>query len=250
VFDTDRHAVWDDLANTEVYVVTASGQPGALSRRLTWSRGRDDHAMYDPSGRGIVWTRARERDFAVVRASLRSGHGGLLLGPERTLARGGLRWVAALGWSPDARALVTGRGHALRPLHARRLDPATGAQRDLGDDVAGSVSFSADGTWMAVATTRPSGAASLVPSRAGFLLARLTPLLRDELPPGRGGSGVRFGPTQGELAPVELGRDAAWGEPTGLSLAPDATAFVLGQRRGEGEERLLWVELACAPGAS
>ena len=49
-------------------------------------------------------------------------------------------------------------------------------------------------------------------------------------------------------AVVDLGETAAWGGPTGVSLAPDGRSFVLGQRRQAGggvEERLLTVHLDC-----
>ena len=58
----------------------------------------------------------------------------------------------------------------------------------------------------------------------------------------------------GEALEVDLGETADWGWPTGLSLHPDGTRFVLGQRReaaaseadgSGGTERIVAVALDC-----
>jgi hypothetical protein len=93
---------------------------------------------------------------------------------------------------------------------------------------------------MAAATTQGHGSARLLPGALGNVLARLP----------RAG-GVRGAGTEvalgapDELRPVALGDVAGWGVPTGLSLLPDASGFVLGQRR-EGGERIVRVDLDCA----
>jgi hypothetical protein len=252
VFDTDRHATWRHPVNTEVHLITARGEegPALASRRLTHDPEPDDHALYDPSGRGIVWSRGSPQGYLVVRAAVQSGHGGLLLAAPRPLATGGLRWIAPLAWAPDARALATGRGH-WRRLDGRLTDPATGDVHPLERDLAGprSVSFSADGSRIAVAASPGRGAVRLLPRWLGFLLARLRPIL-DAAPPVGAITAVRIGETDGELHSVELGEVASWGGPTGIALDADGRAFVLGQRRAresEPEERLLWIELACEP---
>jgi hypothetical protein len=245
LFDTDRFASWRSPAETEL-MLARSGDgdaPRHPARRVTWSPGPDDHALYDPSGTGLVWSHGGEGRFAVLRASLMSGHGGLLLSRPLTLFAGGSAWVAPIAWSPDARTLVAGFGQPLAPLAGVRLDPASGERRRLeGGVVAGSVSFSADGAVTALASTRGRGAARLLPGVLGNLVARW---------PGRGdaraeGTRVSLGPTDGEWAPVELGDAARWGAPTGLALLPDASGFVLGQRGAAGE-RIVRVLLDCAP---
>lgn len=146
------------------------------------------------------------------------------------------------------------RGDGLGAASAMALDPATGERRPLGRAVAGagSVSFSADGTRTAVAETRASGAASLVPSALGFLVGRVQTALDAAEGAGPGTTVVRVGETGGELGVLALGAAESWGEPSGLSLAPAGDALVLGQRRTLGgaiEERLVWVELDCEPAA-
>ena len=251
LFDTDRHRSLQAPLNTEIHVASASGSGAARSRRLTYDPGPDDHAIYDPSGRGIVWSRASDAGFAVVRAAIQSGHGGLLLGSITELAPGGSRWVLPLSWSQDARAFATGRGKGWRHLDASVVDFATAEEVTLGTVLAGpgSVSFSADGSRWVVATTRPSGAASLIPAQLGFLLGRLRALAVLDDANGAAGSGIGLGTRGHELRDLDLGPIAEWGVPTGVSLSPAGDAFVLSQRRREGgdiEERLLWIELDCA----
>jgi len=245
LFDTDRFASWRSPAETEVMVVNGRGADGPRhpARRLTLSPGPDDHAFYDPSGSGLVWSHGGDGRFEVRRASILSGHGGLLLSQPLTLFRGRSAWVAALAWSPDARTLVGGFGQPLAPLAGVRLDPASGERRRIpGGLVAGSVSFSADGRVMAVASTRERGAARLLPGALGNLIARW---------PGHGavgaeGTQVTLGETDGAQLELELGDAASWGAPTGIALLPDASGFVLGQRGAAGE-RIVRVDLDCAP---
>jgi hypothetical protein len=244
LFDTDRFASWRSPAETEVMLTSGRGAGGPRhpSRRLTHSPGPDDHALYDPSGAGLVWTHGGEGRFEVRRASILSGHGGLLLSLPITLFRGRSMWVAPLAWAPDARTLVAGFGQPLAPLAGVRLDPASGERRRIaGGLVAGSVSFSADGRRMALAATGERGAARILPGLLGNAIARL--------PVHAGvaaeGTRVALGPPEGELAEVELGDAVSWGAPTGIALLPDASGFVLGQRGAAGE-RIVRVDLDCA----
>ena len=127
---------------------------------------------------------------------------------------------------------MAGFGQPLAPLAGVRLDPATGERRRVaGGLVAGSVSFSADGRSMAVASTGERGAARLLPGALGNGVARW--------PAHAGvsaeGTRVELGATDGERAELELGEVASWGVPTGIALLPDASGFVLGQRSEAGE---------------
>jgi hypothetical protein len=243
LFDTDRFASWHGPADTDVMLVSGDGVDGTRhpSRRLTRFPGPDDHASYDPSGAGLVWTHGGEGRFEVWRASILSGHGGLLLSAPITLFRGRSAWTLPLGWSPDARTLVAGFGQPFAPLVGVRLDPALGARERIDAGlVPGSVSFSADGRVMAVASTSGRGAARLLPGSLGNLLARWPSRdgLRAE------GTRVALGEPGGELVRVRLGDAASWGAPTGIALLPDASGFVLGQR-GEAGERIVRVDLDC-----
>ncbi len=246
LFDSDRFASWREPANTEVMAVDARGEaPRRAARRLTSHRGRDDHASYDPAGGGFAWSRDEGGHFRLMRASILSGHGGLILSELQELARGGASFVRLAAWSPDARSLAVVRGHRFDSWRGELLDPATGARDLLADQLAPgpSVSFSADGAQIAAAETATLRAGALVPRALGFLVARLPERLAP--PELHRGSVVRLGPTRGELARLDLGEDADWGAPTGIALARDARAFALGQRNGDAE-RLLWVELDCA----
>lgn len=243
LFDTDRFASWRHPNETEVMVVTSRGEERARhpSRRLTYRPGPDDHAFYDPSGRGLVWSSGGDGRFEVLRASIESGHGGLLLSPPLVLARARLAWIVPLAWAPDARTFVVARGQPLAPLTGDRSDPATGESRALeGGLVPGSVSFSADGSTMAVAATAAAGARRLLPGALGNVLARWPTVAS----PGAADTELWLGDSAGTLERVELGDLAAWGAPTGIALLPDATGFVLGQRGARGE-RIVQAELAC-----
>ncbi len=257
VFDTDRHATWRTPADTELHWMGAGGAepPPVHSRRLTFAPGPDDHPRFDPTGRGVLWTRGEGGRFLVVRAAIETGHGGLLLGPTVPVARGGVGWIAPLAWSSDARQLVSGRGIGIGPLRAVALDPAAEKRRVVTDRAAGSgaVSFSSDGSRMLVATARDVGPASLLPGGSGFLVGRLAPWLPVGEVDASAGTGVQVSDDRGALRELQLGELASWGAPTGVALFPDGRSFVLGQRRpapdGEGE-RLVRVELACAAPAS
>ena len=244
LFDTDRFASWQRPGDTEIMLATARGddKPHQAARRLTNSPGRDDHALYDPSGAGLLWSRGGSGGFEVLRASILGGHGGMLLSEPVTLLRGRASWLVPLAWSPDARTLVAGLGQPLSPLFGLRLDPGSGERGWIdGGLLAGSVSFASDGQVMAIAATRAEGALRLVPSALGNVLARWP-----ALPEPRGsGTQVLLGDPRGTLAPLELGELADWGVPTGIALLPDANGFVLGQRGAAGE-RIVRVTLACA----
>ena len=243
LFDSDRFASWRRPGDTEVMVVSGRGDEGPRhpARRLTNRPGPDDHAFYDPSGTGLVWSSGESGRFEALRASVRSGHGGLLLGRPLALARARAAWLVPLAWAPDARTLVVARGQPFAPLAAERIDPATGERRALERGLlSGSVSFSADGSVWALASTEAAGATRLVPAALGNVLARFVNGSRA----GAEGTRVAIGEVAGEPAGVELGPVASWGVPTGLALAPDARSFVLGQRGARGE-RIVRVELAC-----
>jgi hypothetical protein len=218
LFDTDRFASWWRPLDRELMVLAAGEGRAGSSRRLTWDAARDTHALYDPSGLGVAWSR-RTLAGRAVRAPIKLGHGSLSLGRREVLARGGFAGVTPLAWSPDARAFAYAGGFAFAPW-AELGDFAGEAPRALpaASAYAASVSFSADGSQLARA------------ERANGI------------------SRVWLGDTNGEPAEVELGELAAWGEPTGLALAPRADAFALAQRRGAAE-RIVWAELACARGA-
>jgi hypothetical protein len=248
LFDSDRFASWRGPNDTELMLVSGRGEerPRHPSRRLTYRAGPDDHAFYDPSGSGLLWSSGASGHFEVLRASVQSGHGGLVLSLPLVLARARVAWIAPLGWAPDARTLVVARGQPFAPLVGERIDPATGERSALGRGlVPGSVSFSADGSLMALATTAPTGATRLVPAALGNLLARVP----SEMPLGSESTRVSLGEVGGELAAVDLGPVAGWGAPTGIALWPDARAFVLGQRGAHGE-RIVRAELDCQEQAS
>jgi hypothetical protein len=245
LFDTDRFASWRSPAETEVMLVSGRGAdaPRHPARRVTYSPGPDDHALYDPSGAGLVWTHGGGGRFEVRRASILSGHGGLLLSDPVTLFRGRSAWTAPLAWSADGRTLVAGFGQPLATLAGVGLDPASGDRRRIpGGLVTGSVSFSADGRVMAVASSDERGAARLLPGALGNVVARWP----TNAGVGAEGTRVALGATDGERSEVDLGELASWGVPTGLALLPDASGFVLGQRGAAGE-RIVRVELDCAP---
>jgi len=248
VFDTDRFATWRDRANTELQIASAGGDaPGIGSRRLTVSRGPDEHAVFGPSPSLLVWSRGQGGRFSVVSAVVRSGHGGLVLGRPASLVEGRGAVVAPLAWSPDARSLVVSLGTPLRPAPALSLDLATTTRSALGAVVpAAPAAHVADGAWLALATTERARAVGLLPARLGFLVDALA-RARPDAARFRG-SGVRTGEPSGEGVALALGEVAAWGEPTGVAVAPDGRTLVLGQRRAADaslEERLVELHLAC-----
>jgi hypothetical protein len=251
VFDTDRWKSWSAPFNTELHLIGADREAaGRGSHRLTVSPGPDDHAVFGPGSSILAWSQGGGGHYAVVSGVIRSAHGGLGLGGVRVLYDGGSSWTAPLAWSPDARALVVVRGNPLRPLGARVVDPATGAEVPVGEDVPGiaTASFTSDGGWLALPTTERATVAGLVSDRLGFLLA---PLAMADAPSVQfRGTGVRAGEAKGEGTALELGDAETWGEPTGVALAPDGRSLVLGQRRTATrgvEERLVRVTLNCSP---
>jgi len=260
VFDTDRHAGSRHPTNTEVHLISAGSQKRRFSRRLTHGPGPDDHALFDPGGGLLVWSRGHEGRYEVATAAIQSGHGGIVLGPPRVVAAGGARWIAPLAWSPDAHALAVARGHPLRPAVVTAIDFSSSDEWRLAGDLApvGSVAFSADGAWLAAAGTRRASSLGLLPGSLGFLVGRLVALGVGAAPVFRG-SAVHTGPTDAartdaarkapaSLPQVELGELAGWGGSTGIGLEPGGTGFVLGQRRrgADGvEERLVEVSLEC-----
>jgi hypothetical protein len=248
VFETDRHVSAFEPTNWELEIASAQAARPGRSRRLTYDPGPDTYGGFAPGGGLVAWSSGSRGAYAVATAGLRSGHGGLLLATPSPLVAGGASWVVPLAWSPDARALVTLRGDPLGVQETSLLDPATGAHRRLEWPGARTVAagFSADGTRLAVATTRPAAASAALPKALGFLTARIAALGSDE-PTRFRVSGVRVGATAAaDLDPVALGEHEAWGHPTGIALEPDGRAFLLGQRSAKGDERILRVELRCA----
>lgn len=218
VFDTDRFVSWRRPFDRELMLLATDGERRP-ARRLTWDAARDTHALYDPSGLGIAWTRTA-LGVRVVRARIRLGHGSLSLGEPALVAGGGLAPLAASAWSADGRALALSGGFGAT-RRAELVDFGTGARDPLPEASAhsGSVSFSADGAQLARTERVGDGTRALLGERGG------------------------------ELRELALGDAAAWGAPTGIALAPDARALALGQRRG-AEERILWVALACGAAAA
>jgi hypothetical protein len=249
VFESDREVSWLHPDDTEIFLLGTQQQ--APSRRLTFHLGPDDNPRFGPGSRLVVWSRRKGGHYQVVSAALRSGHGGIRLGQVGPLASGGSEWIGPLGWAPNARRLVLARGNPFAPLTGLVVDPASGAVERLDDDVTTSAAFGADGEWLAVATARGRHWAGALPGTLGFALgpwahrlSRDRPLLQ--------GTGVRAGPTA-EIptsTALDLPPDfAAWGTPTGISLAPDGRWLVLGQRRESGtrvDERLVEITLTCA----
>jgi len=196
LFDTDRFASALRPFDRELMVrITNPTLPPRPSRRLTWDAARDTHALYDPSGLGIVWSR-----WALAgrtqRALIRSGHGSLSLGKPAALARGGFAPARPLAWSPDARGFAVALG-----ARAQLVDFA-GEARPLASE---HIAFSADGTLAARAENSAEG------------------------------TRVLLGDTRGDARELALGELAAWGAPAGIALAPDGEAFALAQLRGNEE---------------
>ncbi|MEN8182820.1 MAG: hypothetical protein ABFS46_09830, partial [Myxococcota bacterium] len=115
LFDSDRFATWSRPNDTEVMVSRVRGDDKRRhpARRLTRRPGPDDHAFYDPSGTGFVWSSGESGRYEVLRAAVQSGHGGLVLSPPVRLASAGVSWLVPLAWARDARTFVVARGHPL-----------------------------------------------------------------------------------------------------------------------------------------
>lgn len=247
VFDTDRHADPSAPLNTEIHHLRlAAGIAPSPSRRLTVASGRDDHAVMDPGGRGVVWSHGSDGRFAVVSAGFRTGHGSLFLADPNPILPGGAGWAAPVAWSPDARSLAWVRGNPLGSMSGSRLDPATARVDDLGGGVgAGGVAYSADGGRLVVVSGGGASGAGRLPAFLGFALGALPAALQP--PPPTAPTRLRTGLTRvAPLQDVDLGEAAEWGAPSGVALSPDGTWLVLGQRNAAARERLLRVTLDCA----
>lgn len=245
VFETDRHATARAPIDWELHFANVRGR-ALPSRRLTVDPGPDAFGALDPGGQLLVWSSGAGGTYAVATANLARGHGGLVLSRRRVIVPGGASWVAPLAWAPDARTLVVVRGHPLALQSARAIDLASGRERELSEPGArvAAASFSADGSTVALATTRPAAAASALPGALGFAVARIATLAG--LGPRQRGTGLRVGTPWADAIPeVPLGRVGAWGAPAGVALAPDGRALVLAQRRPGGGERLVRVALRC-----
>lgn len=253
-FETDRYVTFREPLNREIQLMSIGGDaPASPSIRLTIDPASDRAPLLGPSAQLLVWSRQSEGRQQLVGAGIRSGHGGVLLGPPNPVARGGLATVVPLAWSPDARSLVFARGNPLGPAAVVRLDPATGIETPLGDGAAVvPADTSPDGGWLVVATGEADGLAGRLPSWLGFVVAPLATALGIESPTLRA-TGIRAGEPWAEGAPLDLGDVAEWGGPTGLALDPGGSVLVLGQRRqtsGGVEERIVELTLACGePGS-
>lgn len=255
-FDTDRFATPWTPFDFEIQLAAGRGErPSAPSTRLTIDPATDRAPVLGPGGQVLVWSRQEKGRSSVVGAGIRSGHGGILLGPASAVVVGGLSAVWPLAWSPDARSVVFVRGNPLGTQAAYRLDPATGVESKLGEGaVAAPAGTSADGGWLALPTSTDAGLAARLPGWLGFVLAPLA-LAKNGAPRALEGSGVRAGEPTAAGTALDLGALGGWGWPTGVSLAPDGRRLVLGQRRstpGGVEERLVEARLDCdgaEPGA-
>ncbi len=251
VFQSDRHASWRHPDDTDLYLAAAQRADNPdRGRRLSFTIGPDESPVFGPGPMMVTWSRRLAGRYDVVAASIRSGHGGLLLGTPGVLASGGAEWIAPIAWSPDARNLLVARGNPFAPLALEALDPDTFTHQSLASDGALAGSFNGDGGWLGFATTRPLQWAGVLPRAFGFALAPLAvargahePLYRD--------TGIRSGASAqpADAATIALAADvASWGEPTGLAIEPDGSGFVLGQRRRSDDgvqERLVAISLAC-----
>jgi hypothetical protein len=246
-FVTDRHATLTAPANTELHLARGRGDaPRWPSRRITYSAAIDHAPVLARDAGIVIWSRHDAGSYEVVTAALRSAHGGLGLGPTTRLAAGGAAWTAPLAWSPDGRSLVVARGNPLAPVPVRGIDFATGRVVSLGERVAGfrAAAFNGDGGWLVLAATRPLGVIARLPAWTGALIGPLAQALGPARP-GYRHTEVRVGEPWGPGAALELGDVAEWGAPTGVTLLPDGTSIVLGQRAPDGAERLLELTLDC-----
>jgi hypothetical protein len=248
-FETDRFVSWREPINREIQLIGGGGAaPGAPSIRLTIDPASDRAPVLGPEGALLVWTRSEAGRQQLVGAGIRGGHGGILLGDPTPIAAGGLDAVIPLAWSRDARSLVFFRGNPLGTGTALRLDPATGAQTPIGvDAVFAPAGASADGGWLAIATSAPAGLRARLPGWLGFAIAPVSTALGITAS-GLVGTGIRVGAPDSEYLPVDLGELAAWGAPTGVALDGSGRSLVLGQRRvtpAGVDERLVEIALDC-----
>lgn len=252
VFESDRDATWRVPDETEIYLAGIAkrvdvADPG---RRLSFLPGPDTHPVFGPGPQMVTWSRREGGRYRIVSATIRSGHGGILLGTVGVIAEGGAQWIAPIAWSADGRSLVSVRGNPFATLEGFVLDPTSGAERALGANVAPGAAANGDGAWLAFATTRSHHAAGALPRALGFALGSFAER-RAIHAPLRAETGVRVGPIDapGDAAELSLPAElTSWGEPVGLAFTSDASAVVLGQRRAAGtgvEERLVELTLAC-----
>lgn len=253
VFESDRHATWRHPDDTDLYLagVASRSEKRDPGRRLTFTPGPDAHPIFGPGPQMVTWSQRADGRYRVVAATIRSGHGGILLGTTGVVFDGGAQWVAPLAWGADARTLVVVAGNPFAVLQGTALDLTARTRHLLGDTLAPAAGLDGDGAWLAFATARNRNAAGALPRWLGFALAPWA--ARSELgAPLRDTTGIRSGPAEepAEAVAVALPDEVArWGEPTGLAMLGDASALVLGQRRSREagvEERLLQIEFACA----
>ena len=255
VFASDRHATWRHPDDTDLYLAAARGSKLDPGRRLSFTAGPDESPVFGPGPLMVTWSRRSEGRYNVVAASIRSGHGGLLLGTPGLLASGGAQWIAPVAWSPDGRTLLAAHGNPYAPLAMEVVDPTNFARELLGTDAAAAGSFDGDGGWLAFATTRPLSWAGVLPRALGFALGPIANAQRAYAPLHRD-SGIRSGATAQAARAVALDLSneiAGWGEPTGVAIEPDGSGFVIGQRRRDGDgvrERHVAVRLACTQTAA
>lgn len=253
VFESDRHATWRHPDEADLYlagVATRSEKPDP-GRRLGFTPGPDTHPVFGPGPQMVTWSQRENGRYRVVAATIRSGHGGILLGTTGVLVEGGAQWVAPVAWGADGRTLVVVRGNPFAVFEGTAHDLAERATQPLGDELAPAAALDGDGAWLAFATARNRHAAGALPDWLGFALApwATASALRTPL---RDTTEIRGGVSQTptDATPLVLPDEVArWGEPTGLAMQGDASALVLAQRRaGDSglEERLLQIELACA----
>ena len=255
VFQSDRHASWRHPDDTDLYLAAAQRTENLdRGQQLSFTVGPDDSPVFGPGPMMVTWSRRLAGRYDVVAASIRSGHGALLLGTPGVVANGGAEWIAPVAWSPDARSLLVARGNPFAPLALEAVDPNTFARQLLATDAALAGSFDGDGGWFGFATTRPLQWAGVLPRALGFALAPFAIDWRGREPLGRD-TGVRSAASEQpeNAAAIALSADvASWGEPTGLAIEPDGSGFVLGQRRQGDDgvhERLVAIALACTQAA-
>jgi len=251
VFQSDRHATWRHPDDTDLYLAAVQrAENPDHGRRLSFAVGPDESPVFGPGPMMVTWSRRLAGRYDVVAASIRSGHGGLLLGTPGVLASGGAEWIAPVAWSPDARTLLVARGNPFAPLALEAVDPRSFSRRLLATDAALAGSFDGDGGWLGFATTRPLHWEAVLPRALGFAVAPLAVDRRAREPLGRD-TGVRSAASEPSVEAAAIAIDAdviSWGEPTGLAIEPDGSGFVLGQRRQAKDgvnERLVAIQLDC-----
>ncbi|NNL67615.1 MAG: hypothetical protein HKP30_15300, partial [Myxococcales bacterium] len=78
LFDTDRWATWRRPGNTELQLLNAAAAArGVPSRRITYSPGPDERALFAPAANTLAWSHGEGGRYRVVSGGLVSGHGSL-----------------------------------------------------------------------------------------------------------------------------------------------------------------------------